>query len=139
MKNYNPKKVSVIVGTRALSGFADGTFVQVAFDNEAFTKKVGADGEVTRSQSNDYSGKITITLDQASDSNDYLSGLAALDRASGAGVVPVLIRDAMGTTLVAVESAWVQKLADASFSKTSEDREWVLDCAAMDVFVGGNK
>jgi hypothetical protein len=139
VKNYNPKKVSVIVGTRAISGFADGTFVKVSFDGDAFSKKKGADGNTTRSQSNDDGGKIVITLDQASDSNDYLSGLAVLDRASGAGVVPVLIRDAMGRTLIAVESAWVLKQADVMFSKQSEDREWTLDCASIEMFVGGNE
>lgn len=138
MRNYNPKKVSLIVGAQAISGFADGTFIKVAQDEDAFTKKTGADGDTTRSQSNNFGGKVTITLDQASKSNDYLSGLAALDRASGAGVVPVLIRDALGATLVSGESAWVMKQPDVTFAKTSEDREWVLDVASLDTFVGGN-
>lgn len=139
MKNYNPKKVSMIFGEKALSGFADGTFIKVAYDEDAFAKKTGADGDTTRSQSNNYGASITITLDQASDSNDYLSAVAALDRASGAGVKPVLIRDALGNTLIAGESAWVKKTPDVTFAKTAEDREWVLDVASLDVFVGGNQ
>jgi hypothetical protein len=138
MKNYNPKKVSVIVGTKAISGFTDGTFIKVSDDDDAFTKRTGVDGETTRSQSNNYGGTITITLDQASDSNDYLSALHALDRVAGSGIVPVLIRDALGKTLVAVESAWVKKRPDITFAKGSEDREWVLDCASIDAVVGGN-
>jgi len=138
LKNFNPKDVSVIVGTQAMKGFADGTIVSVEFDEDAFSKKVGTDGETTRVKSNNNAGKVNIFLDQASESNDYLSGLAALDRASSAGVVPVTVRDANGTTLFFIESAWVMKIPTTEFGKEATDREWVLDCADMNAFVGGH-
>jgi hypothetical protein len=138
MKSFNPLQVSVIVGTKALTGWAKGTFINASMDEDAFTKKVGTDGEVTRSKSNNNTGSIIITLDQASASNDYLSGLALLDRASGGGAVPVLIRDANGTTLISAESAWVKKMPDVEISNESLDREWILDCGSLEYFVGGN-
>jgi hypothetical protein len=138
VKNYNPKKISLIVGVRAISGFADGTFVEVDYDEDAFTKKGGADGQVTRVASANLSGSMTITLDQASDSNDYLSTLAIADRATGAGVVPVLLRDAGGTTIATGAEAWVRKQAGAAFSKGSEDRKWVIDIAELVMNTGGN-
>lgn len=138
MKSFNPLQVSVIVGTKALTGWAAGSFVTVSMDEDAFAKKVGTDGEVTRSKSNNNTGSITITLDQASASNAYLSGLALLDRASGGGVIPVLIRDANGETLISAESAWVKKMPDVEYSNESLDREWVLDCGSLEYFVGGN-
>lgn len=138
MKNYNPKKISLIVGVKAISGFADGTFVEVDYDEDAFTKKNGADGKVTRVASANLSGSMTITLDQASDSNDYLSILAVADRATGAGVVPVLLRDAGGTTLATGAEAWIRKQAPSSYSNKSEDRKWVIDIAELVMNTGGN-
>jgi len=138
LKNFNPKDVSVIVGTQAMKGYADGTFVSVEYDEDAFSKKIGTDGEATRVKSNNFAGKITITLDQASEANDYLSGLAALDRASGAGVVPVTVRDANGTTLAFAEAAWVMKMPVMEYGNESTDREWIMDCADVQLFVGGH-
>lgn len=139
LRDYDAKKVSVIIGVQALGGFADGTFVEVDADEDAYTKKVGADGEVTRSKSNNYAGKITVTLDQTSPSNAYLSGLAVADRINGLGVVPVLIKDNnSGTTLFASEAGWVMKVPKAGYGKKSEDRAWVIDCAQLVEFIGGN-
>lgn len=138
LKNFNPKGVSVIVGTQAMKGFAAGTMVSVEYDEDAFTKKIGTDGEGTRVKSNNKGGKITIFLDQASESNDFLSGLAALDEASSAGVVPVTIRDANGTTLVFAETAWIMKKPVMEFGNESTDREWVLDSDSLNVFIGGH-
>jgi len=138
MKTINAKEVSIIIGAHAASGFAAGSFVTIAKDEPAYSKKVGTDGKVTRAKSNNDAGTVVIRLDQASATNDFLSGLALLDRASDTGVVPILIRDANGTTLIAAESAWVQKVPDSEFSDESLDREWVLDCGPMDMFVGGN-
>lgn len=138
MKTINAKEVSIIIGPHAVSGFAAGSFVTIAKDEPAYAKKVGTDGKVTRAKSNNDAGTVTIRLDQASASNDYLSGIALLDQASDTGVVPILIRDANGTTLISAESAWVQKVPDTEFSNESLDREWVLDCGPMDMFVGGN-
>ena len=138
MKTINAKEVSIIIGPHAVSGFAAGSFVTIAKDEPAYAKKVGTDGKVTRAKSNNNAGTITIRLDQASASNDYLSGLALLDQATDTGVVPALIRDANGRTIISAESAWVQKMPDTEQSNESLDREWVLDCGPIDMFVGGN-
>lgn len=138
MKNYNPRKISLIVGVKAISGFVDGTFLELDYDEDAFTKRIGADGKVTRSASSNFSGSMTITLDQASDSNDYLSGLALIDRASGAGVVPVLLRDAGGSTIATGAEAWIRKQAGTTYGNASEDRVWIIDIAELVMNTGGN-
>jgi Bacteriophage KPP10, Structural protein ORF10 len=136
--NYNPKDVSIIIGTQIMKGFADGPFISVEYDEDAFNKKIGADGEGTRVKTNNFAGRYTLTLDQASESNDYLSGLAALDRASGAGVVPVTVRDVNGNTLYFSESGWVLRIPTMEFGKEAADREWVLDAADIQGFIGGH-
>lgn len=135
MRTYDPKKVLLTVGVGTITGYADGTFIKVSRDEEAFTKKVGADGEVTRAKSNNQAGSIEITLDLASPSNDALSALATADELTNTGAVPVsllLIGNSSGKPLVATEAGWVKKKPDMGFSKKAEDRTWVIDCAAMD-------
>lgn len=135
---YDPKNVSMIVGGKIMHGFADGTFIKVMRNQQAFTLKVGADGEGTRAKSNDKSGKFEITLMQSSSSNDVLSAYASADELSNSGVVPVLLRDNNGTTLATCLSGWVQKLPDTEFAKEVGTRTWVFETDALEMFVGGN-
>lgn len=136
-KTLDPKKVLVIVGGVPMSGFADGTFITVSRDEDSFTKRVGSDGEVARIKNANTTGSIVMTLLQSSASNDVLSGFLVADELSGAGVVPVLIKDLTGLTTIVTATAWVRKPADATFSKEVETREWTLDTGSMDIFTGG--
>ena len=135
---YASDEVRIIVGGIPISGLADGTFVSVARDEQAFTKVTGADGTTSRAKSANRSGSITLTLSQTSPSNDVLSALAVADEETGAGVVPVLIKDGSGRSVHATDAAWVQKMPDAEDGKEITDREWVLDCARITNFIGGN-
>lgn len=137
VRKYNPKQIILTAGPYAITGFSDGSFVRVEFDEDHFNKRVGTDGEVTRTQTNNYAGKIIFTLDQASPANDLLTALALLDRLGGTGVVPITVRDINGTTLAFTQSGWVMKMANIDFANESQDREWIMDCGQMDVFVGG--
>ncbi len=137
VKNYDAKKISIIFGGKAISGFADGSFVKVTIP-DSFEKVVGADGEVARSRSANQAGECELILMQTSKSNDDLSVAYNLDRVAGAGIAPILIRDALGSTLYSSADAWVKKPADASFGKgAGEHRTWILDMGQTEVFVGG--
>lgn len=138
LKTYDASQVSIIVGTRALTGLAEGTFVTVRRAEDAFTKQVGADGEVTRSKTNNRSGEIEITLQQGSADNDYLSALALQDENLGTGVVPVNIIDRSGTTVASAKDSWIRKIAEAGFGRDAGERTWTIDCAVIDLVVGGN-
>lgn len=138
MKTYDPKLIQVIVGGRALSGFADGTFVEVARANDAWSLQMGTDGEGTRSKSNDKSGTITITLMQSASDNAYLSNLALLDELENAGIVPVMIKDAGGSSLHAAEQAYVKKTPDSEYSREAGPRVWVIETDNLQNFIGGN-
>lgn len=137
-KNYNAAQVSVIFGPNILSGFADGSFVTCARDEQAFTKKTGTDGQTTRSRSNNKGGTVILRLDQASASNDVLSVIAVLDELSGAGIFPILVTDKSGRSGYASEDAWIQKQPDAEFDRDALDREWIFDCGNLKMFSGGN-
>ena len=134
---YDAAQVNVIVEGIPLSGMADGTFVTVDMDSDAFTKYKGTDGHASRSKSNDFCGTITVTLAQSSPSNDILSALAQRDRLSNTGVVPVLVQDLSGTSVYASAFAWVRKKAKGEFGKEIGPREWVFDAVDLDMHNGG--
>ena len=136
-KNYDPKEVSVIVGGHIVTGYADGTFLTVSRNKDAFTLGVGADGEGARSKSNDKSGRLTLTLLQSSASNDVLSGFATADEIANGGQVPVLVKDNNGTTIVEAATAWIVKKADVEYSHEITNREWIVESDRLDVLVGG--
>lgn len=135
---YDPKSVSIIVGGKIMHGFADGTFVNVERNEQAYNLKVGVDGEGTRAKNNNRSGKITITLMQSSESNDVLSSFATADELSNTGVVPFLMKDNLGRTVCTALSCWVQKVANSEMAKEVGMRTWVLESDEVTILVGGN-
>ena len=77
------------------------------------------------------------SLSPTSPSNDVLSVLAKLDEASNTGVVPVQCKDNSGRTVLFSAFAWIRKPPTVEFAKEIGDREWILDCADLDMNVGG--
>jgi len=138
VRTFDPKSVIVTIGGVPMSGYADGTFLEITADTQQWTKVTGADGFTTRVKSNDYGGVMTLTLSQSSPSNDVLSALLNVDKLSNAGVVPILIKDLSGTTIIFSASGWIQQFPDISFGNEINNRAWVLDLADMDILVGGN-
>lgn len=138
LKSYDPKRVVLIIGGVPIGGYADGTFIMFERTADQYTKVAGADGEVARAKSNDRTGSFTITLMQTSDSNDVLSGIAKLDERLNAGVVPALLKEIDSTTSIFAGTAWVRKMPNVEYSKEITNREWILDVAESEAFVGGN-
>lgn len=135
---FDPKSVIVTIGGVPMSGYADGTFLEVTADTQQFSKIVGADGYTTRVKSNNYGGVMTLTLSQSSPSNDVLSAFLAVDRATNAGVLPILIKDLSGSTVIFAGTGWIQQFPDVAFGNEINNRSWVLDLADIDILIGGN-
>jgi len=112
LRNYDVKQVYVIVGGVALTGFAEDSVVEVAYNEDQATLQIGAQGEGTVSHSNNYSGSFTVHLQQTSPSNAYLSLLAQAFRTGSGFTVPVLVKDGSGTTICSAEKALVPKIPD---------------------------
>lgn len=138
VKTYDPKKVVVSFGGAPLTGFAPGTFVEITYDEDAWTKMVGADGEGARARNANRGGKVKVTLMQTSVSNDVLSGYFVADRDLGTGALPLFVKDLLGRSLAVAVTAWIMKAADVKFGKELDTREWTFDTDNLEVFVGGN-
>lgn len=140
LKTYDAKRINIIIGSHIVKGYAEDTFISIEPDGDGTQAQAGADGEVARSLSNNPLHTVTLTLQQTSDTNDYLSDLLKRDRASGGGgVVPLQIIDLRGTSLFAASQAWVVNWPTVENGSDVGEREWALQCVMTDIHVGGNE
>lgn len=135
---YDPSQVAVIYGGQPLTGFGDGSMVEIEYDEDQWTLKVGADGENVRVKNLNRAATIKITLLQSAADNAVLSGLWQADQLNNGGKSPFLVNDKSGTSLAACEQTWIQKLPKAVFAKDAEMREWTLRTGNAKIFIGGN-
>jgi hypothetical protein len=124
--SYDPKKVVITLGGVPISGYADGTFVQIDPNSEAWTRKVGADGEVARALSNDNTATIQITLMQTSLSNAYLRTVMSADRLTGLGMLPLSFTDLNDMETHFWPQAWVSTTPSAGRAKETTDVQWTI-------------
>ena len=138
-KVYNPKEMVMIFGpTGQITGYADGTFVTVDKNEDAFTLQIGTDGEGVRSKSNNQSGTVTFSLLQSSSSNDILSTIHTADLELGTGVFPLFIKDLNGSSLYEASQAWIRKFPSAEYGREAAAREWVIETDNLIMFAGGS-
>jgi hypothetical protein len=142
LKVYSADEVTLTFCGRALdSGFDDGEFVSIEMQSNDFVSKAGADGEVTRSKTNDRRAKITIKVMQTSKANNILTGIRTLDlgRPGGAGVGVFELRDNSGGLVAHADKAWIAKAPKVARGREAGATEWELECARMDLDINGNE
>jgi hypothetical protein len=123
---YDPKKVIVTLGGVPIGGYADSTFVQIDPNGETWTKKVGADGEVSRSLSNDNTHTVQITLKQMSLSNAYLRTVMSADKLTGLGMLPLSITDLTTGNARFWPQAWISTDPSLGRAKEETDMQWTI-------------
>lgn len=136
-KTYDPLEISCVFLGIPISGFANGTFVEAERNEDTFTLTVGASGEGARARNRNKSGQVTFTLLATSSSNDLLAAVAAADELNGTGSGPLFIKDRLGTTVAVAANAWVKKQPKIEYGKEVSDRQWVIECEALEIFSGG--
>lgn len=135
---YAFKDVVVLVNGVPITGFADGNdAVSVERDREAFTKLVGADGDVMALRSADRSGTAMLKLLQSSISNTYLTTFLKIQDAGVLSPVPFSVKDLNGLDLVIAEAAFVAGPPKAIYGAEHNAREWKLVLSAVDIFMAG--
>jgi len=135
---YQPDFVTVAFQGVPLTGFAPGTFVSAARNNDSWNISVGSGGDATRAKSGDKSGRVTITLLGSSASNAALSALAANDERVGTSVGPLAVKDLSGADVVFAGTAWIVKPPDIEKSNEETNREWVFETDVLEMYAGGN-
>ena len=121
-QQYDPLKVSVIAGTSAIRGFADGEMINVEYTNDENTVHVGTDGQGRFIKSSDRSGTITVRLADYSTSNAALTTLHVADNP-----FPVVVTDKSSLADVFfTDSAKVQKRPALVKGNEAVMNEWVI-------------
>ena len=140
MKIYDADQVSITFGGVLIeSGYADGQFLSIEWDNPQFSDVAGTDGEVTRSKSNDRRATITVSLMQTSDGNAQLAAIAARDRLepNGAGVAALQVNDRNGNSLYEAAAAWISQTPNVTFDREATQRDWTIRCENLIDTTGG--
>lgn len=139
MLTYDPRRVEIIYGTKRLTGMADDDMVTIEPLGDGAVQYVGADGEVARSMDPNRTYKITVNLASTSKSNDYLSKVYNLDRKTGNGILPLMVKDLSGTTLFSAEEAYIVNYPQAKKGREIDGQEWVFNTGNVDdPILGGN-
>jgi len=131
---YNFKEVNFIFGVRQIRGFEEGTEIVCERNEDSFTAKVGVEGDVTRSKSNNTMGTVTFSLSQFSELNQYLTTIMNLDEKVGiGGILPMKISDKSNPRVehAVATQAWITKPSSKSYGNESGAREWVIHCADL--------
>lgn len=138
VRSYDPKQVVVTFGPTVLTGYAEGTFIKISRNGNAFEKSRGADGGVDRVNKNALDYTVALTLKQTSPINAILAGLLLADQISNSGTLPLVVKDLGGATLFTAAQAWIAKDPDQEFSDSLTTREWTFETGVAANLIGGN-
>lgn len=140
LRKYAPDDVAAVVGSQAVTGVKEGTFIEADRAVDVASMDIGSDGEATLVISPNQSGTVKFTLQQSSPVNDYFSSLhlALQQKNLAAAVVPITVNDKNGSTIISAKQAVVQKVAKITFADKSEGREWTFLAGYLNIQPGGN-
>jgi hypothetical protein len=130
-RTYDAGAVSISIGAFLVTGYADGTYCRVAYNDNEIREVVGAEGEVTRVKGRNRTGLIEITLMQTSPTNNQLLALATADRKDGSGIFAIQVKDPYGMMLYSGNQAWVKKPPEGLLSRQAEHRVWTILVAQL--------
>lgn len=137
-REYALEDLEVILGGLTIKGAAPGDFLSIDPDGPQYVKQTGGTGEVSRSRSSSRGGKITFNVMYTSPDNAKFQAIKALDVAANAGVVPILIRDPNGGTVIRAAHAWYEGDPSISFGAEAGMRSYVFDVARLTIVHAGS-
>lgn len=136
-KNFDPSRVVLVAAGINIYGFAKGTSIEIEYDEDAFKKETGRDGDMVRVRSHDKGGKVTVTLMASSPCNDLLSARAVLDRKTGLGTGPMLMKDLNKTTVAEAQASWIKKMPKFESGDEASNVVWEFECHDLELYFGG--
>lgn len=133
LQQYSPDRVKVTFAGFPLTGFMDGTFIEVERSEDAYTMQVGSLGDVTRTRNLNLTGKITLTLMQHAPANDFLFSLLITDDIVEQSPKPMQVKDLTNGMHCGASQAWIEKAPKIERGKESGSCQWVFGCADLEI------
>ena len=122
-----------------VTGFTKGTFVTVSRNDPTFTQKRSLKGKTQVRKNSKSFYTFNFVLDSGVSSNAWVHMLYQMQESYGiAFPVPVLFRDAVGTSTFFCKAAYLQE-PQATFGNESTTREWTLVCNEVTHVIGSNQ
>lgn len=121
-------------------GYDEDEVMTLEWAEEQFSVFVGADGEVSRANTNSGVAMVTLKYAQTAAANDRLQALLLVDLAvpNGAGAGMFKANDTQGRAIVMSDRSWVVGYPSVTFGKTVKVIEWKIQLAdARGSFIGG--
>lgn len=126
---YDPKKVRLYLMTQRVFGFAEDTKIVVSRNEDNIYPHMGVDGELSAALSRNQSGVMTVSLQNTSAWNAYLSDWQKQASITGLVFFPVLLEGSQGPGISTI--GWIQKQPDLTYGTEVAQLDWeigVLDC-----------
>lgn len=143
---FRPNDIAVVITHEELGishivgGYSEDAIVSIERAVATNTLYTGADDTSTRVYNASTAGTVTLSLQQSSVSNDILSALYELDRASRSSryMFTIMIKDNSGRSLYFADEAFIDNLPNSAFANSMQLREWVIHCPRLTQTIGGN-
>lgn len=129
LQAYDPKNVKLYLGGVRAYGFAPDTKITVSRNSDNIMTMTGTDGEASAALSRDRSGVLTLSLQNTSGYNDYLSAWQKQADATGLVWFPILLEGSQGPTIASFAN--IQRQPDLTYGSEIGTLEWelyILDC-----------
>ena len=135
----DPSQLKLNIMGVNVEGFTKGTFVTVNKNDPTFTQKRSLKGKTQVRKNSKSFYTFNFVLDSGVSSNAWIHVLYQMQESYGiAFPIPVLFRDAMGTSTFFCKAAYLQE-PQATFGNESTTREWTLVCNEVTHVIGSNQ
>ena len=157
VKTYDPAEVLVVVAGLIITGFAQGSFIELSPAEASFRDDYGVDGEPVRWAARNPYDTLVLTLAQTAPANALLSNLYNADLVTHAFIFPVMIHDlnanvlptakdvknlelptpALPSTFVSARG-WIPAPPSITFGSSPSPRRWSLRLLNTAYIVSGS-
>ncbi len=142
IKNFDVNQFTITVTgpsvSHIVSGLATGTFLSIQMDEEPFKYDSDINGEALTFDSYNKIGKATLTLHQASPSNDVFSRLYQQKELTGiSATFAIQFKDNNGSTLITSPGAKVMSFNSLDYGDSSTNRVWTILMTKVTTSIGG--
>lgn len=141
---YSPEEIQAVISVgdiiHTVSGYMDGTFINISREVPAATLYNGADNSGARTLRSNKNATITLSLHQSSATNDILTQLYNNDQDArdNTWLFSVLIKDNSGRSIYQANQCFIGELPDSSFSTEIDTRDWTIQARNLEQKLGGN-